>query len=181
MAITRAAALSRATGISPALFPAHPGPFEHATLAPPTTPDWGLALGISAAGFAARAFTCERESLESVRRFARDVVHDWELDALADDMTTVVGELTANAVRHALDGQREHSAKAWLGMARTGGALICTVADPSPAPPSPRQPHPLAETGWGLLIVNALTSQWGYSEPDPTGKTVWARIATPGL
>ncbi|MFM9700167.1 ATP-binding protein [Streptomyces europaeiscabiei] len=149
-------------------------------MAPPTAPDWGLALGISTAGFAARAFTCEHESLESVRHFARDVINEWGLNAFADDMTTVAGELAANAVRHALTQQHQHNAKAWLGIARTGGALVCTVTDPSPTPPAPRQPDTFAETGWGLLIVNALTSQWGYSQPEPTGKTVWARIATPG-
>jgi anti-sigma regulatory factor (Ser/Thr protein kinase) len=174
-----ATALSRATGVQLPLSPADRNPLESAPLAPPAAPDWGLALGISAAGFAARAFTCEPGSLESIRRFARDTISDWGLTAFADDMTTVVGELTANAVRHALPACGEADTKAWLGMVRTGGAVVCTVVDPSPSPPTRQDPDYLAETGRGLLIVDALTSQWGYSEPDPSGKTVWARIAIP--
>lgn len=174
-----ATALSRATGAQIPLSPAGRNPLESTTLAPPAAPDWGLALGISAAGFAARAFTCEPDSLENIRRFVRDTISDWGLTAFADDMTTVVGELTTNAVRHALTGRGEADNKAWLGMVRTGGAVVCTVVDPSPTPPSRQDPDHLAETGRGLLIVDALTSQWGYSEPDPNGKTVWARIAIP--
>lgn len=179
MAIHAAAALSRATGVQIPLSPTDRNPLESASLAPPAVPDWGLALGISAAGFAARAFTCEPGSLESIRRFVRDTISDWGLTAFADDMTTVVGELTANAVRHALTGHSETNSKAWLGIVRTGGAVVCTVVDPSPTPPRRQDPDQLAETGRGLLIVDALTSQWGYSEPDSNGKTVWARIAIP--
>ncbi|WP_328512890.1 ATP-binding protein [Streptomyces mirabilis] len=175
-----ATAMSRATGVQIPLSPAGRNPLEHATLAPPAVPDWGLALGISAAGFAARAFTCEASSLENIRRFVRDTISDWGLALFVDDMTTVAGELTANAVRHALPACGEADTKAWLGMVRTGGAVVCAVVDPSPAPPSRQYPDHLAETGRGLLIVDALTSQWGYSEPDPSGKTVWARIAVPG-
>ncbi|MFF4732331.1 ATP-binding protein [Streptomyces mirabilis] len=174
-----ATALSRATGVQIPPSPADKNPLEHAALAPPATPDWGLALGISAAGFAARAFT-EASSLENIRRFVRDTISDWGLALFVDDMTTVAGELTANAVRHALPACGEADTKAWLGMVRTGGAVVCAVVDPSPAPPSRQEPGQLAETGRGLLIVDALTSQWGYSEPDLSGKTVWARIAVPG-
>ncbi|WP_421110344.1 ATP-binding protein [Streptomyces sp. NEAU-S77] len=144
-------------------------------------PDWGLALGISSAGFAARAFTGERRSLESVRRFTRDVLRAWDLTDLTDDMTTVVSELVTNALRHALEGREQASGKAWLGILRTGGALVCAVADPSPSPPLPQAPGPLAEDGWGLRIVDALTSQWGYCETDSYGKAVWARIALPSV
>ncbi|MFD7817635.1 ATP-binding protein [Streptomyces sp. NPDC059785] len=177
-----ATTLSQVTGVPISPLSAHRDPLDTAALAPPTTGDWGLALGISAAAFAARAFTCAPRSLETVRRFARDVVDDWELHAIADDVITVVGELTTNAVRHALPQGDTRYAKAWLGIARTGGALVCAVADPDPTPPTPPalgHPDPYAETGRGLLIVEALATQWGYTRTDPTGKTVWARIALP--
>jgi anti-sigma regulatory factor (Ser/Thr protein kinase) len=178
VAIHAATALSRATGIPIPLSLADSSPLENTSLAPPAAPDWGLALGISAAGFAARAFTCDAASLKSVRHFVRETISDWGLAPFADDMTTVVGELAANAIRHAL-AAGDADTKAWLGMVRTGGAVVCAVVDPSPAPPSRRCPDHLAETGRGLLIVDALTSQWGYCAPDPHGKTVWARIAIP--
>ncbi|MBO3682848.1 ATP-binding protein [Streptomyces sp. NEAU-YJ-81] len=172
-------AIREAIGVQIALSSADTHPLEMTTSARPVTPDWGLALGISSAGFAARAFTGDRRSLESVRRFTREVLSAWGLTALTDDMTTVVSELVTNALRHALEGHEQAPGKAWLGMLRTGGALVCAVADPDPSPPLPQAPDPLAEDGWGLRIVDALTSQWGYCETDSHGKAVWARIALP--
>ncbi|GAA3798078.1 ATP-binding protein [Streptomyces coacervatus] len=155
-------------------------PLATTALVPPTAPDWGLALGISTSDFAARAFTCEPTSLQSVRRFVRETISAWGLNMLAEDMTTVVNELTTNAVRHALDGCAEAPGKAWLGIARTGGAVVCAVTDPSSTPPTRRHPERLAEAGRGLLVVDALTGhQWGYAQTAPDGKTVWARLTTP--
>ncbi|WP_239771936.1 ATP-binding protein [Streptomyces sp. CL12-4] len=141
----------------------------------PTAPDWGLALGISTSDFAARAFTRDPSSLKSVRCFVRDTAAAWGIGAVADDLTLVVNELTTNAVRHALRLNSQEEAKAWLGIARTGGAVLCAVSDPSPAPPLPHRPQGMAVAGRGLLVVDALTNQWGYASAAP-GKTVWARL-----
>ncbi|MGW4786746.1 ATP-binding protein [Streptomyces sp. NPDC004230] len=177
-----AAALSRDTGVESAPAPSGLRSPTQATLTPPTAPDWGLALGISTADFAARAFTSDPGSLKSVRRFVRETITAWGLAAFADDTTTVVNELTTNAIRHALDKDDEPHVKAWLGIARTSSSVVCAVTDPSPAPPSPHARTDLAPTGRGLLIVDALTSShWGYAETAPAGKTVWARIAAPHL
>ncbi|MFD5017123.1 ATP-binding protein [Streptomyces chartreusis] len=59
-------------------------------------------LEISTADFAARAFTCHPDSLKTIRRFILETISTWGLHALADDLTTVVNELTTNAVQHAL-------------------------------------------------------------------------------
>lgn len=154
-------------------------PNGHAPAASFLTADWGLELGISTADFAARAFTPDPDSLKTIRRFIRETITDWGLRTLADDLTTVVNELTTNAVQHALTTSREPCSRGWLGIARTGNTVMCAVTDPSPTPPACHRPEHLAETGRGLLIVNALTSQWGYAPAGPTGKTVWARITTP--
>ncbi|MFK0287991.1 ATP-binding protein [Streptomyces sp. NPDC090499] len=140
--------------------------------------DWGLALGISTADFAAHAFSRDPESVQGIRRFTRETIAGWGLCAYADDLTNVVNELTVNAVQHALP-KRGEQAKAWLGMAHTGGTVVCAVTDPSPAPPSCLSPEHLAPTGRGLVIVDALTSQWGYARTHSGGKIVWARITTP--
>ncbi len=144
-------------------------------LTPPTAPDWGLALGISTSDFAARAFTRDPSSLKSIRCFVRDTAVAWGIGAVAEDLTLVVNELTTNAVRHALRLSTQREAKAWLGIARTAGTVLCAVSDPSPAPPLPHPPRGMAVAGRGLLVVDALTSQWGYAEAAP-GKTVWARL-----
>ncbi|MFH9968846.1 ATP-binding protein [Streptomyces mirabilis] len=126
--------------------------------------------------------TSDPGCLKSVRRFVRETITAWGLAAFADDTTTVVNELTINAIRYALDKEGEPHGKAWLGIARTSGAVVCAVTDPNPAPPSPHAQADLAPTGRGLLIVDALTSShWGYAEAAPAGKTVCAHIAAPRL
>ncbi|MEU9348958.1 ATP-binding protein [Streptomyces sp. NPDC048278] len=140
--------------------------------------DWGLALGISTADFAAHAFSKDPESVQSIRCFVRETLAGWGLRACANDLTNVANELAVNAAQHALSQHGEPD-KAWLGLAHTGGTVVCAVTDPSPKPPSRRSPQHLAAAGRGLVIVDALTSQWGYARTHSGGKIVWARIATP--
>ncbi|MEU6497792.1 ATP-binding protein [Streptomyces sp. NPDC046984] len=143
--------------------------------------DWGLLLGISAAEFAARRFSADFDGLHSARRFARNVLDEWGLTSYADDAITVVGELIANAARHALEPATsdETAATAWLGLVRRHHSVICAVADPSPCAPQPQQPGQLSESGRGLHIIEAISSSWGCSQPQDSGKMVWARVATP--
>ncbi|MGW7426985.1 hypothetical protein ACWGJB_44590 [Streptomyces sp. NPDC054813] len=46
----------------------------------------------------------------------------------------------------------------------------------SPSVPFTGTPGP---AGRGLVIVDALTNQWGYARTHSGGKIVWARIAAP--
>ncbi|MFF1708284.1 ATP-binding protein [Streptomyces sp. NPDC058252] len=171
MSVHAVEALGQAAGSGTPLLSSNRRLLENIPLVPPTTTDWVLALGISTADFAARAFTCELTSLKNVRRFVRETISVWGLDMLADDMTTLVNELTTNAVPHALDGCVDARSKACLGVTRTGGALVCAVTDPSPTP-ARRHLERLSEAGRGLLVVEALSSQWGYTQTNPDGKTV---------
>jgi hypothetical protein len=143
--------------------------------------DWGLMLGISAAEFAARSFSADSSGLQHARNFARNVLDDWGLSTHIDDAVIVIGELIANAARHALEppGRDKAASTAWLGLVRRHQAVICAVADPSPCLPQPQQPEQLSEEGRGLRIIEALSSSWGYSPPQRSGKMVWARVPTP--
>ncbi|MFF0018072.1 ATP-binding protein [Streptomyces sp. NPDC005374] len=173
------AAPDRDAEVDNAFAPVASAPPERAPAASSLTPDWGLALGISTADFAARAFTPDPDSLKTIRRFIRETITQWGLSPFADDLITVVNELTTNAVQHALTPSSGSRSTAWLGIARTGNTVVCAVTDPSPTPPAYHHPESLAEAGRGLLIVNALTSQWGYAPTPSNGKAVWARISTP--
>ncbi|MFJ9591079.1 ATP-binding protein [Streptomyces acidicola] len=106
---------------------------------------------------------------------------EWGLAPYIDDAVIVIGELIANAARHALQprNQNETTTTAWLGLVRRHQAVICAVADPSPCLPEPRQPDQLSEGGRGLRIIEAMSSSWGYSPPQSSGKMVWARVSTP--
>ena len=57
----------------------------------------------------------------------------------------------------------------------TGRRLRVEVHDDDPSPPVRRPRDPLATTGRGLLLVNALASAWG-SEPAGRGKIVWFEL-----
>ncbi|TXS54853.1 ATP-binding protein [Streptomyces sp. me109] len=146
--------------------------------------DWGLLLGISAAEFSVHRFSADSAGLHHARLFARNVLEEWGLSSCVDDAVIVVGELIANAARHALEPENRDgsAATAWLGLVRRQQAVICAVADPSPCAPEPQQPERLSESGRGLHIVEAISSSWGCSPPQHSGKMVWARVlAAPDL
>ncbi|WP_333492496.1 ATP-binding protein [Streptomyces camelliae] len=54
------------------------------------------------------------------------------------------------------------------------------MADPrGDRPLQPRTPAPTAESGRGLLLVDALAADWGSAPYPPSGKTVWACLPLP--
>ncbi|MFE0520847.1 ATP-binding protein [Streptomyces sp. NPDC058954] len=155
----------------------HPA-FVKAVAARSLESDWGLLMGISAAEFAACRFNADHAGLQDVRQFTRRALDEWGLTAYIDNAVIVVGELTANAARHALErGKPEETA--WLGLVRRQQAVICAVADPSPCVPTPQSPGHLSESGRGLQIIEALSTSWGCSPPRRQGKMVWAWVPTP--
>ncbi|PJE98243.1 hypothetical protein CUT44_08210 [Streptomyces carminius] len=96
----------------------------------------------------------------------------------------LVAELAGNAVLHGRVLGRDF--RLWLCVrgenGEDGGTLRIEVTDARgdrrPAPP----PHPVpadAESGRGLLLVEALADRWGV-EPGPAArKTVWAELRLP--
>lgn len=114
--------------------------------------------------------------VSSVRRgrtFARDVVNEWGIEALGDDVQLGVSELITNAVRHAGTGVT-------LTM-RLGDELRVEVTDEYPdaadLAPTP-QTDPLATSGRGLHIVEAVSARWGVHAV-PGGKVVWFALPLP--
>lgn len=110
------------------------------------------------APFAARRFV---SGLLSCRPFAGRV--------LADDVQLVVSELTTNAVIHA-------GTPFSVSIGCHGAAIRISVQDWSLAPPVVRDGIPLARSGRGLRLVDAVARDWGV-ESGPDGKTVWAELA----
>lgn len=106
------------------------------------------------------------------RRVVRDHLDRWGLPD--DDAELVAGELVQNAIVHA-------GAEPLLGLRAGEGVVRVEVTDTSTTAPrlAPAPPEELRESGRGIVIVDALSSDWG-TEISPGGKTVWAEIRVAG-
>jgi anti-sigma regulatory factor (Ser/Thr protein kinase) len=116
----------------------------------------------------------ELTSVRQGRLFARDVVRDWGLDSLADDVQLATSELITNAVRHA-------GTDVVLSL-RLDTSLTVEVQDSHPE--LRRQEvaadDVLATSGRGLHIVAAVSSEWGVRRVRD-GKAVWFTLALPDV
>ncbi|WP_369407127.1 ATP-binding protein [Streptomyces hokutonensis] len=129
--------------------------------------------------------TCTAQESARAREFTQRTLGDWALDHCSDDALTVVAELAANAVVHAMPHTRDDEARAWLRLTQRPNYLVCAVIDSSDRPPAcPRTSDPFDEHGRGLRIVDALSEHWGWTwryradSTAPEGKTVWAMLLT---
>ncbi|MDT0306391.1 ATP-binding protein [Streptomyces sp. DSM 44917] len=138
-------------------------------------------LGPYAPAFTATCYPPSPRHLAAARRFALRTAHEWGLAAVADAAVCVVSELMANAiaaVSPAPGGAPEPPGAVWLSLARPRDGLLCVVHDPATSGgPAPSRPGPGEESGRGLLIVAALSEEWGWHRDQ--GTTVWARIRCP--
>lgn len=104
------------------------------------------------------------------RHFVEARVRHWQ-PQLVDDAALLTTELAANAVRHATAG--------CFGVALSchGDRVRVEVADGSVDPPVVLRPDPMATSGRGLMLVDALADRWGF-ERRRDGKVVWFELAS---
>jgi two-component sensor histidine kinase len=120
-----------------------------------------LASDVDAAGKA-------REALEGLD-------HELELEVL-QDMHLLITELVTNSVRHADAGSDE---PVHVEVAVGGDHVFVAVEDGgSGFQPRPRSAHSPRDSGWGLHLVERLSSRWGVSNDGRT--RVWLELARPG-
>jgi anti-sigma regulatory factor (Ser/Thr protein kinase) len=112
-------------------------------------------------------------SARAARRFARATLIAWRLDTLADDVDIVVSELITNALLHARTGSPPADTAIRLELEQSGRVLTCRVSDGSSLPPTMEDAPATAESGRGLLLVDALSAAWGWHQ-GTAGKFVWA-------
>ena len=92
--------------------------------------------------------------------------------ALVADALAVLGELAANAVRHA---RTVFTVSAVI----EGGVLRLRVSDGDPRPPRLLDVGFESTGGRGLQIVSGIASRWGWEPADVNGvpgKWVWAEL-----
>ena len=107
------------------------------------------------------------------RQATREVLIAWHVGHLEETAVLFVSELVTNAVRHAGTG----GSKLVLRLEAGGTSLRIEVQDDDPHWPELGPPSGLGESGFGLIIVDALANAWGVSET-ATGKAVWAELDT---
>ncbi|MFI9583127.1 ATP-binding protein [Streptomyces sp. NPDC052236] len=130
-----------------------------------------------------QCFSATARGARLARRLALHQLHTWGIPygtELSDKAALLVAELASNAVTHGRVPGRDFE----LRLTLTPGYLCIEVSDTRaerrpPAPGSVLPPPPLAESGRGLVLVEALADRWSVLERTPVGKTVRVELELP--
>jgi anti-sigma regulatory factor (Ser/Thr protein kinase) len=110
------------------------------------------------------------------RLHARQVLWEWRLTRLSDSVELLVSELITNAVDASRSMTQMVPVRLWL-LASTAQVMVM-VWDASSRPPVRAQAGEDAESGRGLLLVEAMSVRWDWYFPqEGSGKVVWALAA----
>ncbi|MFG3346975.1 ATP-binding protein [Streptomyces sp. NPDC048018] len=96
-------------------------------------------------------------------------LHSWELEAVSGPAAQIVAELAANAVTHGRVPGRDFR----LGLLADEDRLRIEVTD------TRSDRLPVASGGYGLVLVEALSGNWGVRQGPVPRKTVWAELPLP--
>ncbi len=107
-------------------------------------------------------------STPAARRLVRAQLAAWGYGEHSELAELLVSELIANALRHG-------AGEPVVTLSASGGVLRCEVADASPALPQVQHMPEEEECGRGLLLVEALSRDWGV-ERTGAGKAVWFEL-----
>jgi anti-sigma regulatory factor (Ser/Thr protein kinase) len=107
------------------------------------------------------------------RMITRQVIREWGLPDLVETAELLVSELATNAIR-ASQGLPEPTIRLWLVSDRS--TLVIRVWDGNSEMPAVCEDADLdSECGRGLLLVEALSKDWGAYRRG-RGKVVWVLI-----
>lgn len=106
---------------------------------------------------------------EQARILADMILSNWDLHPLRDNTLLVVSELVTNALK-----QRDVFA---FALHRRDETAFIEVTDASLGLPAIRRAADTDTGGRGLLVVDAVSEDWGVRYEENGRKTVWARIA----
>jgi anti-sigma regulatory factor (Ser/Thr protein kinase) len=112
-------------------------------------------------------------SVGRAREYARGVLARWELEAMIDTVELLVSELVTNAVRATCRLGEGAADPVYLCLSTHGDMLLIEVWDTGGEVPLRRTAADDDETGRGLMLVKALSKEWGYRMVDSGGKIVW--------
>ncbi len=100
------------------------------------------------------------------------VLAAWSEEASLAEAQLLTSELVTNALRYG--GPPLH-----VSLGCDGNSVRVTVADGTPDGPRLKDPGPEAESGRGMILVEALATRWGVEAYD-VGKGVWFEFPAKG-
>jgi anti-sigma regulatory factor (Ser/Thr protein kinase) len=101
--------------------------------------------------------------------------------AAAGDIATVACELATNAIQASQTVSYPVPSEIWLRLSAEKTAILIEVGDYAPGwPELCAPPEPDVEHGRGLVLVAALSQDWGCRQTGfgRPGKVTWAQIST---
>jgi hypothetical protein len=130
-----------------------------------------------------RRFAALFDSVPSARRHTADVIRSWApntVDEVTDRAKSLTTELVANAVKASIDPDgpatpRGRQEEIVLRLTSRGTSLVIEVWDSDDTPPVLMAGDLDAEGGRGLVIVDVLSTRWGYRAGNG-GKVVWCEV-----
>lgn len=121
-------------------------------------------------------FPATPASVAPARAGVRETLTAWGIDGdTADSAVLITSELVTNALTHSA------VERIVCRLLATPERLRIEVEDQNRGPlrPVPRQPGPDDQSGRGLLLVEALSTDWGVASlPHRYGRAVWAELTT---
>jgi anti-sigma regulatory factor (Ser/Thr protein kinase) len=105
-------------------------------------------------------------SPRKARAFIALVLHEWGCEEVEDRAILLVSEVVTNAVKHA-------GSQAVLSARYDNGRVEIRVEDDDDSLPTLKQADAEAESGRGLMVVNALADHWGIEPLAHGGKSVY--------
>ena len=125
-------------------------------------------------------------SARSARLQTKSILDRWRLGGLAETAELLVSEIVTNAVRASTPivhqrretGQAPRAQLLRLWLTSDERSVLIQVWDSDHHRPVRKDPGPDAEAGRGLVLIETLSTQWGWYTPDEQGgKIVWAVCA----
>jgi anti-sigma regulatory factor (Ser/Thr protein kinase) len=117
-----------------------------------------------------RQFAADLASVAVARAWLAAELRDLVPGAPLDDAQLCLSELATNAVRHASSGFE-------VAIEGCDDRVRITVSDAGDDRPVLQQADRRSPSGRGLLIVDAVSLDWGVTDLEPVGKAVWCELA----
>jgi anti-sigma regulatory factor (Ser/Thr protein kinase) len=113
------------------------------------------------------------------RRFVKAALKAWHAQSkMVDTAELLVSELVTNAIRTCRPADDADAAECIsLTLRHQPGHVVIEVGDHDPRPPALTDAGTDAEEGRGLLLVQALSKEWGHHYPPSGGKTVFCVLS----